>query len=102
MIRLDPQTVIAEAEVVYYLPAGTIKAWGRTNTQAQARAVAMHILHRHSIFSFEEISTIFNREVSGVKKNCKKIEKMLEKNGTWIKENYNQILTNLGVVYEAA
>jgi len=69
----NPQTIIDQTERYYSLPTGCIMSHCRTKTVAEARAVSMYVCRQLTTRSYEELSCIYKRDTSGIKKNCKKI-----------------------------
>ncbi len=91
----NPQGVLSIVEDYYNVPIGSIESRCRTRTVADARAMAMYVLKQRSTYSYEELSRMFKRDVSGIKKNCKKIVKALRNDNEQVKHVYTVIIEEL-------
>ncbi len=76
---LDPRDIIDATERYYLIREGYILSNRRTKTIAEARAVAMYISRKFTVFSLFELGEYyFNRDHSTILIACKKVEKILK------------------------
>lgn len=74
---VNPFTIIKTTEKVYGLKQGAITSKCRSRTIAEARAIAMYLVRKLTIYSLPEIGDHFNRHHSTVLHDIDKASRLI-------------------------